>query len=87
MKNLFFILCVVLLASCTTKQSTLQVVETGEKVVMYNDVYSVGDTVILEQIVDPLGELSFELDNNWISFKERYKYLDETGYYKAVVIQ
>ena len=87
MKNLFFILCVVLLASCTTKQSTLQVVETGEKVVMYNDVYSVGDTVILEQIVDPVGELSFELDNNWISFKERYKYLDQTGYYKAVVIQ
>lgn len=54
---------------------------------MVNDIYSVGDTVILEQTVDQLGELSFEIDQNWISFNEPYKYLEETGYYKAVVIQ
>ena len=87
MKTILFALTLMLIASCTTKESTLQVCETGEKVVMFNDVYSVGDTVILEQTVDQLGELSFEIDQNWISFSESYKYLNETGYYKAVVIQ
>lgn len=76
-----------LLASCTETQSVLQVCETGEKIIMVNDIYSVGDTVILEQTVNQLGELSFEIDQNWISFNEPYKYLEETGYYKAVVIQ
>lgn len=87
MRTIILITLVALFASCTTKESTLQVCETGEKVVMFNDVYSVGDTVILEQTVDQLGELSFEIDQNWISFSESYKYLEETGYYKAVVIQ
>ena len=87
MKTILFALTLMLLASCTTKESTLQVCHTGEKVVMFNDIYSVGDTVVLHQTVDELGDLCFEIDHNWISFSESYKYLEETGYYKAVVIE
>lgn len=76
-----------LLASCTTKESTLKVCETGEKVVMFNDLYTVGDTVILQQTVDELGDLCFEIDNNWIKFNGNVHYLESDGYYKAVVIQ
>jgi hypothetical protein len=76
-----------LLASCTETQSVLQVCETGEKVMLVNDIYAVGDTVVLQQTVDQLGNLYFEIDHNWISFSESYKYLGETGYYKAVVIE
>jgi hypothetical protein len=54
---------------------------------LVNDVYTVGDTVVLQQTVDQLGDLYFEIDHNWISFSESYKYLEETGYYKAVVIE
>ena len=87
MKNLLFILCVMLLASCTETQSVLQVCETGEKIVMVNDIYSVGDTVILHQTIDELDELTFELDNGWIKFPGNVHYLDSEGYYKAVVIE
>ena len=87
MKTILFALTVLLFASCSQREIVLQVAETGEKVVMFNETYVTGDTVILKQDVDPLGDLCFEIDNNWISFTESYKYLDETGYYKAVVIQ
>lgn len=87
MKTILFALTLMLLASCTTKESTLQVCHTGEKVVMFNDIYTVGDTVILHQYPDELGELAFEIDNNWIKFNGNVHYLESDGYYKAVVIQ
>jgi hypothetical protein len=87
MKTILFALTLMLLASCTTKESTFQVCHTGEKVVLFNDIYSIGDTVVIKQIVDPLGELAFEIDNNWIKFNDNVHYLGSTGYYKAVVIQ
>ena len=87
MRTIILITLVALFASCTTKESTLQVCETGEKVVMFNDIYSVGDTVVLHQTVDELGVLCFEIDNNWIKFNGNVHYLESDGYYKAVVIQ
>lgn len=54
---------------------------------MFNDLYTVGDTVILQQTVDELGDLCFEIDNNWIKFNGNVHYLESDGYYKAVVIQ
>ena len=87
MKTILFAITLMLFASCTTKESTLQVCHTGEKVVMFNDIYSIGDTVVLHQTVDELGDLCFEIDNNWIKFPGNVHYLDSEGYYKAVVIQ
>ena len=86
MKLVAFSLTLMLFTSCSTREVTLQVCSTGEKVVMYNDVYTLGDTVMLQQTVDELGELAFEIDNNWISFPESHKYLGETGYYKSIVL-
>ncbi len=85
MKLVAFSLTLMLFTSCS-REITLQVCSTGEKVVMYDDVYTIGDTVILQQAIDPIGELTFEVDNNWIKFNEEYKYLEQTGYFKAVVI-
>lgn len=87
MKTILFALTLMLLASCTTKESTLQVCETGEKVVMFNDIYNIGDTVVLHQTTDPLDELAFEIDHNWFKFNGNVHYLESEGYYKAVVIQ
>lgn len=87
MKTLLFALTLMLFTSCTKREITLQVCATNEKIVLFDDVYSIGDTVILQQTVDPLGELAFKIDNNWIIFSESYKYLGETGYYKAIVLK
>ena len=87
MKTILFALTLMLLASCTTKESTLKVCETGEKVVMFNDIYNIGDTVVLHQTTDPLDELAFEIDHNWFKFNGNVHYLESEGYYKAVVIQ
>jgi hypothetical protein len=87
MKLLLFTLTILLLTSCTKREITLQVCATNEKLILFDDVYSIGDTVILQQTIDPIGELAFEIDNNWIIFSESYKYLGETGYYKAIVLK
>lgn len=87
MKTILFSVLLMLFASCSQREIVLQVTETGEKVVMFDETYVTGDTVVLKQCVDPLGELAFEVDANWISFEESYKYLGDIGYYKAVVIQ
>ncbi len=88
MKTILFALTVLLFASCSQdKEITLKVCETNEKVLMFNDIYTVGDTVVLHQHVDELGELAFEIDNNWIKFNGNVHYLESDGYYKAVVIQ
>jgi hypothetical protein len=86
MKTILFALTLMLFTSCSEKEIMLQVCSTGEKVLMYNDIYHLGDTVVLEQTVDPVGELCFEIDNNWVKFNESHKYLGDNGYYKAVVI-
>jgi hypothetical protein len=85
MRTIILITLVALFASCE-RQSTFRVCETNEKVVLFNDIYNIGDTVVLVQTVDPLNELSFELDHNWINFDGTYNYLGDIGYYKAVVI-
>lgn len=87
MKTLFAI-TLMLFASCSNeKEILLQVCHTGEKIEIFNDIYSVGDTVVLHQTIDELDELTFELDNGWIKFPGNVHYLDSEGYYKAVVIQ
>tara|TARA_R110000868_G_scaffold389046_1_gene658212 strand:- start:549 stop:707 length:159 start_codon:yes stop_codon:yes gene_type:complete len=48
MKLVAFALTLMLFTSCS-REITLQVCSTGEKVIMYNDVYTIGDTVILQQ--------------------------------------
>jgi hypothetical protein len=88
MKTILFALTVLLFASCSqNKEITLKVCETGEKMVMFNDIYTIGDTVILHQYPDELSGLCFELDDNWIKFDGNVQYLESDGYYKAVVIQ
>lgn len=86
MKTILFAICMMLFASCK-QVSTFQVCHTGEKVELVNDVYEVGDTVILVERSYTYTGPEFEIDKCWIKFNESYKYLETTGYYKAVVIE
>jgi hypothetical protein len=66
MKKILFILLTlsVLFVSCNN-HSKFEILSTGEKVVMVDNIYSVGDTVVLRYSAN-LG--TFQIDRNWYKF-------------------
>lgn len=87
MKNLLYLILIVVLTSCTKDKILVRVCKTGEKLELVSSIYEKGDTVVLKQYVDSKkDELKFKIDHNWISFPGYMICLEEDCYYKSVVI-
>jgi hypothetical protein len=83
MKYITIIIMILGLVSCDTRNKTVKVIETGEKVeLQVPNPYSKGDTIVLLSYKDV-----WEVDVKWIKFESNYFIPENSSvaYYKAIV--